>query len=381
VLPTDVEISGTGGSPLARLDSFVRTTCPQCGGPARRETDTFDTFVESSWYFLRYTSPSDDTRPFAPDALAYWMPVDQYIGGVEHAVLHLLYARFFTKVLRDLGYTTAPGSATMLDEPFVNLLTQGMVIKDGAKMSKSKGNTVEPDYLIERYGADTARLFSIFAAPPERDLDWSDAGVEGASRFLHRLWRIVERGRGWLAAPRDDATRAPGESDREATRALRRLTHRTIVRVTEDVERRQHFNTAVAAVMELVNGFADLVQETPPADPALRAAIDEAVGTTLVLLAPFVPHIASELWEGIGGGDLDAVAWPTVDQAALAEDVVEMVVQVNGKVRARFSIAPDSSEEAVLSHALAHERVQAQIGGKPIRKTLVVPGRLVSIVV
>ena len=381
LLPTDVEFSGTGGSPLAKLESFVRTTCPRCNAAARRETDTFDTFVESSWYFLRYTSPREDTRPFDGDALAYWLPVDQYIGGVEHAVLHLLYARFFTKALRDLGYTSA-GDARSLDEPFVNLLTQGMVIKDGAKMSKSKGNTVEPDYLIQRYGADTARLFSIFAAPPERDLDWSDQGVEGASRFLHRLWRVVARGHGWLAETGGGASPAAGDGDKngEAARTLRRLTHRTIARVTEDVERRQHFNTAVAAVMELVNGYAELVQEAPPAG-ALRAAVGEAVETTLVLLAPFVPHIASELWAAIGRGDLDAVAWPSVDESALTQDAVEMVVQVNGKVRARFSVAPDASEEAVLAQALAEERVRAQVGGKPIRKTLVVPGRLVSIVI
>ena len=397
VLPTDVELSGTGGSPLAKVESFVRTTCPRCGGPARRETDTFDTFVESSWYFLRYTSPHDDTRAFDRDALAYWLPVDQYIGGVEHAVLHLLYARFFTKVLRDLGYTGPSAVGPTLDEPFVNLLTQGMVIKDGAKMSKSKGNTVEPDYLIQRYGADTARLFCIFAAPPERDLDWSDQGVEGASRFLHRLWRIVARGRGWLAdapahttrgAARDrasdetDAAAArPSGDGTEQARALRRLTHRTIARVTEDVERRQHFNTAVAAVMELVNGYAELVEETPPRDGVLRAAVAEAVATTLVLLAPFVPHVASEIWDAVGGGDLDAQRWPEVDERALAEDVVEMVVQVNGKVRARFSVTPGAAEDAVLAQALAHERVRAHVEGKTIRKTLVVPGRLVSIVV
>ncbi len=387
VLPTDVELSGTGGSPLAKLESFVRTSCPQCGGPARRETDTFDTFVESSWYFLRYTSPHEDTRAFDRDALAYWLPVDQYIGGVEHAVLHLLYARFFTKVLRDLEYTGPSSVGATLDEPFVNLLTQGMVIKDGAKMSKSKGNTVEPDYLVQRYGADTARLFCIFAAPPERDLDWSDQGIEGASRFLHRLWRIVARGREWLAAARAETAAGaarPAASDgagAEQARALRRLTHRTITRVTEDVERRQHFNTAIAAVMELVNGYAELVDEVPPRDTALRAALAEAVGTTVVLLAPFVPHIASELWEAIGGDDLDAQPWPAVDESALAEDVVEMVVQVNGKVRARFSVAPDTADEAVLAQALAHERVRAHVEGKAIRKTLVVPGRLVSIVV
>ncbi len=378
VLPTDVELSGTGGSPLAKLESFVRTTCPQCGGPARRETDTFDTFLESSWYFLRYTSPDDDRRAFDDAALAYWLPVDQYIGGIEHAVLHLLYARFFTKALRDLGYTQREGTVP-LDEPFTNLLTQGMVIKDGAKMSKSKGNTVDPDYLVQRYGADTARLLSIFAAPPECDLDWSDQGVEGASRFLHRLWRIVARGRAWCATPPSAAP--AGDASHDEVRALRRLTHRTIERVTGDVERRQHFNTAVAAIMELVNGYAEIVQETPPADEALRAETSEAVRTTVVLLAPFVPHIANELWAEIAEGELEAVPWPIFDEAALAQDVVEMVVQVNGKVRGRFSVPADAADDEVLSRALADERVQAQVGGKTIRKTLVVPGRLVSIVI
>jgi leucyl-tRNA synthetase len=378
VLPTDVSLTGEGGSPLAKLASFVRTRCPRCGGPARRETDTFDTFMESSWYFLRYASPRETTRAFDPEALAYWLPVDQYVGGVEHAVLHLLYARFFTKVLRDLGFAGDP--ATAVGEPFANLLTQGMVIKDGAKMSKSKGNVVDPDYLIERYGADTARLFSIFAAPPERDLDWSDQGVEGASRFLHRLWRIVARGAPWLAA--GGAGSDAGLAEHRAARDLRRLTHRTIVRVTEDVERRLHFNTAVAAIMELVNGVADLVQAEPPAEAPLRFAVHEAVTTTVVLLAPFVPHVASELWEALGAArPLDEVPWPAADERALVAEEVEMVVQVNGRVRGRLTVAPDASEREVLDRAFAEERVQAQIAGKPIQKTLVVPGRLVNIVV
>jgi leucyl-tRNA synthetase len=377
LLPVDAEFTGSGGSPLAKLEHFVQTTCPTCGGPARRETDTFDTFMESSWYFLRYTDPSDATKAFDPEKIRYWLPVDQYIGGVEHAVLHLLYARFFTKVLRDLGEIPdweKPGDTI---EPFANLLTQGMVIKDGAKMSKSKGNVVDPDYLVERYGADTARLFSIFAAPPERDLDWSDQGVEGASRFLHRIWRIVARGQGWLGAA------APMPSDAsEAARTLRRLTHKTIARVTDDCERRNHFNTAVAAVMELVNGYAELVQEEAPADAGMRAAIAEAVRTTVVLLAPFVPHVTSELWEVVGGGTtLDATPWPEADPTALVEDVVELVVQVNGKVRGRFTAAPDTPEAELLERALADPKVQAQVAGKAIRKTLVVPGRLVSIVV
>ncbi len=377
LLPVDAEFTGSGGSPLAKLEHFVQTTCPTCGGPARRETDTFDTFMESSWYFLRYTDPSDTTRAFDPEAIRYWLPVDQYIGGVEHAVLHLLYARFFTKVLRDLGEIPdweKPGETI---EPFANLLTQGMVIKDGAKMSKSKGNVVDPDYLVERYGADTARLFSIFAAPPERDLEWSDQGVEGASRFLHRIWRIVARGQGWLGT----SAAMPSDAS-EAARTLRRLTHKTIARVTDDCERRNHFNTAVAAVMELVNGYGELVQEEAPADAGMRAAIAEAVRTTVVLLAPFVPHVTSELWEVVGGGTtLDATPWPEADPTALVEDVVELVVQVNGKVRGRFTAAPDTPEAELLERALADPKVQAQIAGKAIRKTLVVPGRLVSIVV
>jgi len=378
VLPLDAEFTGSGGSPLAKVEHFVRTACPKCGGDARRETDTFDTFMESSWYFLRYTTPGEATRAFDADAIRYWLPVDQYIGGVEHAVLHLLYARFFTKVLRDLGEIPdwEPPGATI--EPFANLLTQGMVIKDGAKMSKSKGNVVDPDYLVERYGADTARLFSIFAAPPERDLEWSDQGVEGASRFLHRIWRIVARGREWLAGDLPPPAAEPSA----AGRTLRRLTHKTIARVTEDVERRNHFNTAVAAVMELVNGYAELVQEEAPADADLRVAIVEAVRTTLVLLAPFVPHVASELWGEVGDGrPLAGTPWPEADPAALVEDVVELVVQVNGKVRGRFTAAPDTAEQELLERALADPKVQAQIAGKPIRKTHVVPGRLVSIVV
>jgi leucyl-tRNA synthetase len=254
-----------------------------------------------------------------------------------------------------------------------------MVIKDGAKMSKSKGNVVDPNYLIERYGADTARLFSLFAAPPERDLDWSDQGVEGAARFLHRLWRTVARGSEWLPA---DAPRPADLGAERQARDLRRLTHRTIVRVTEDVERRQHFNTAVAAIMELVNGFADLVQDEPPANAALRFAVREAVLTTLVLLAPFVPHVASEIWEAIGGTpDLDQVRWPAAEKEALVEEEIEIVVQVNGKVRGRLTVAPDASEQELIERALAEERVRAQLAGKPVRKTLVVPGRLVNIVV
>ncbi len=367
VLPDDVRLTGAGGSPLAAHEAFVRTRCPRCDGAARRETDTMDTFVESSWYFARYCSPRDDTRPFDPAELDYWLGgrgVDQYIGGIEHAVLHLLYARFFTKVLRDLGFLR-------LDEPFQRLLTQGMVIKDGAKMSKSKGNVVDPDYLIDEYGADTARLFCLFAAPPERDLDWSDQGVEGMSRFLHRLWRLVH-----AAVPRLAPPGTPASPSTDADAALHRLTHRTIERVAADVGERLHFNTAIAAIMELVTGIGDGV------DAASGAVIREAIDTTLRLLAPFVPHVASELWEATGHATpLDDEPWPEADPAALVRATVEVPVQVNGKVRGRITIAADAPEADVVAAALADERVRAHLAGKTPRRHVVVPGRLVSLVV
>jgi len=367
VLPTDLVFSGRGGSPLAAHAGFVHTGCPRCGGPARRETDTMDTFVDSSWYFARYVSPHHDGAPFDETELAYWLGargVDQYIGGIEHAVLHLLYARFFTKVLRDLGFVR-------LDEPFRRLLTQGMVIKDGAKMSKSKGNVVDPDSLIERYGADTARLFCLFASPPERDLDWSDQGVEGMSRFLGRLWRLVQGVRPRLAPPG-----TPPSTESAADLALHRATHQTIRRVTGDVVDRLHFNTAIAAVMELVSATIAV------ADTAHPAALREAVDATLVLLAPFVPHVASELWEAVGhAGSLAGAPWPVADEAALVSATVELPVQINGKVRARVTVPADAAEDAVLAVAMADERVQAQLAGRPLRKRVVVPGRMVSLVV
>jgi leucyl-tRNA synthetase len=368
VLPTEVVCSGKGGSPLATVASFVETRCPRCGGPGRRETDTMDTFVESSWYFARYTAPDEDRRPFDPAATAYWLPVDQYIGGIEHAVLHLLYARFFTKVLRDLGWLP-------VDEPFQRLFTQGMVIKDGAKMSKSKGNVVDPGELIERYGADTARLFSLFAAPPERDLDWSDKGVEGMSRFLHRLWRLVHdhrtTGAGVDAAPVS-----------ERARALHRQTHRTIERVTVDIDRRMHFNTGIAAIMELVNAIGDTTSGTDPIEPPVARSIRDAVETVIVLLAPFVPHVANELWHALGHeGTLDGHPWPVADPEALVVDRVEMVVQVNGRVRARVEVAGGSSEDAVMRAVLDNERVRAALADRPLKRTIVVPGRIVNLVV
>ena len=367
VLPEDVALTGTGGSPLAAHDAFVRTTCPRCRTPARRETDTMDTFVESSWYFARYTSAHSTEAPFDPVELEYWLGargVDQYVGGIEHAVLHLLYARFFTKVLRDLGFVR-------LDEPFRALLTQGMVIKDGAKMSKSKGNVVDPDYLIERYGADTARLFCLFASPPERDLDWNDQGVEGMSRFLGRLWRTTLAAAARLAPPGTALPAALADADR----ALHRRTHETIARVTADVTERLHFNTAIAAVMELLGEIAPVVDAAHPA--VLRAAVD----ATLLLLAPFVPHVTSELWARTGhAGGLDTARWPLADPAALARETVELPVQVNGKVRARITVAADADEPAVLAAALADPRVQAHLAGRAPRKRVLVPGRMVSFV-
>ena len=367
VLPTDLVFSGRGGSPLATHAGFVHTECPRCGGPARRETDTMDTFVDSSWYFVRYVSPRDDREPFDTDELAYWLGtrgVDQYIGGIEHAVLHLLYSRFFTKVLRDLGFA-------QLDEPFRRLLTQGMVIKDGAKMSKSKGNVVDPDSLIERYGADTARLFCLFASPPERDLDWSDQGVEGMSRFLGRVWRLVQG-----ALPRLAAPGTLPSSEAAVDRELHRATHQTIRRVTADVVDRLHFNTAIAAVMELVTATLAVVDSAHP------ATLREAVDTTLLLLSPFVPHVASELWETVGHAEgLADAPWPVADESALVSATIELPVQINGKVRARVTVPADAPEETVLAVALGDERVQAQVAGRPLRKRVVVPGRMVSLVV
>jgi leucyl-tRNA synthetase len=367
VLPDDLVFSGRGGSPLAAHESFVRTRCPRCDGEARRETDTMDTFVQSSWYYARYCSPHADGAPFDRVETDYWLGrhgVDQYIGGIEHAVLHLLYARFFTKVLRDLGFLA-------LDEPFHRLLTQGMVIKDGAKMSKSKGNVVDPDYLVRRYGADTARLFCLFASPPERDLEWSDQGVEGMSRFLGRLWRLVHGVVPCLAAPGS----APS-LDTDVDRELHRLTHHTIRRVTDDVVERLHFNTAIAAVMELVSAAAAAAETAHPA--TLRETID----AILLLLAPFVPHIASELWEASGhADDLAAAAWPSADPAALARATVELPVQINGRVRARVTLPVDASSDDVLEAALADPRVQAQLGGRSVRKHVFVPGRMLSLVI
>lgn len=367
LLPMDAVFTGEGGNPLAKIPSFVNVACPVCGAPSRRETDTMDTFVESSWYFLRYCCPRFEDAPLDREETEYWMSVDQYIGGIEHAVLHLLYARFFTKALRDLGFVD-------IDEPFVNLLTQGMVIKDGAKMSKSKGNVVDPNALIETFGADTARLFSLFAAPPEKDLDWSDQGVEGSYRFLNRVWKLVYE----LAAVRGAGAVAADSLNSEGVR-LRRVVHKTIRKVTEDIEERFHFNTAIAAIMELVNAVsASEARNDPACAPVLREALESVV----LLLAPFVPHAAEELWEGLGhSGGIDAASWPVHDPAAEEEEELTIVVQVNGKLRGKVTVAAGAGEEEVRTAALADDKVKGHIGGKAVRKIIYVPGKLLNIVV
>lgn len=361
-LPEDVDFKPTGESPLNDAPDFVHTTCPKCGGPARRETDTMDTFVCSSWYFMRYTDAQNTNLPFAKDKADKWLPVDQYIGGVEHAILHLLYARFFTKVLKDRGLVSA-------EEPFKNLLTQGMVLKDGAKMSKSKGNIVSPEDIMRTYGADTARLFILFAAPPERDLEWNDSAVEGCYRFLGRVYRFVQR---YLAA-----SEGGGDPDRE--KDLRYLAHTSLARITEDIDQRFNFNTAVSAIMELVNG---LYAAMDAYDDKRSPAIDEATDILVHVLAPFVPHLAEELWAALGHeASVHLETWPQYDESALVQDEVEMVVQINGKVREHITVDVALSREEVAEQALADARVQALIAGKTVRKTIVVPKKLINFVV
>jgi leucyl-tRNA synthetase len=377
VLPRDVQLSGKGGSPLADVASFVNTTCPRCGGKARRETDTMDTFVDSSWYFLRYCSPKYEQGMFEQRAADYWMPVDQYIGGIEHAVLHLLYARFYTKVLRDLGLTK-------VDEPFRALLSQGMVIKDGAKMSKSKGNVVDPDDLIRTFGADTARLFSLFAAPPEKDLDWNDHGVEGASRFLNRIWRFVIAN---LETLQSAARSAPAS---EPGRAFRRTVHETIKRVTDDLERDFHFNTAIAAIMELVNALHAFESSSDRngfahgdgvASAERAGLLREAVETILLLLGPFSPHVTEELWHQLGHDtSIFKEPWPVADAAALTRKEVTVVLQVDGKVRSRLTLEVDAAEDKVQRLALADDKVQPWLQGRAVERVVVVPNRLVNVV-
>ncbi|PIE56978.1 MAG: leucine--tRNA ligase [Desulfobulbus propionicus] len=368
-----VELPGTDTdqgehTPLHQQEAFITTTCPTCGKPARRETDTMDTFVESSWYFARFTSPQETSTPVQPEAANYWMAVDQYIGGVEHAILHLLYARFFTKVLRDLGYL-------QIDEPFTNLLTQGMVTKDGAKMSKSKGNVVDPDELIGIYGADTVRLFSLFAAPPQKDLEWNAQGVEGCHRFLGRVYRLVGQN---IACFTDQAQIESASLD-EASRDLHRKTHQTIQRVTNSIENNFHFNTAIAGVMELVN----LISAQLGKDVALDSSVlQEALETTIILLFPMVPHFSEELWEMTGHANrLATVSWPMFDVEAAREQQLTIVVQVNGKVRGRLQVNADIDDDTLKALALEEPKVKNFLDKKTPKKIIVVKKKLVNIVI
>lgn len=361
LLPEDIEFKPQGTSPLTDCPEFLNTTCPKCQGPAQRETDTMDTFMCSSWYFYRYTDPRNETAPFDEKKVDYWMPVDQYIGGVEHAILHLMYSRFFNKVLRDAGLVK-------VDEPFQNLLTQGMVLKDGAKMSKSLGNTVSPEEIVAKYGADTARLFILFAAPPDRDLEWSDQGVEGCYRFIQRVLRLVDE----LSEKLKSANGA-GEKDRE----VRFITHKTIKKVTEDISERFNFNTAISAIMEMVNGLNDYKNYSISKD-----VLKEALESLLLLLAPFAPHITEELWHKIGYKDsIHLMAWPKCDESALVEEEIEIVVQVNGKLRDKMTISAQATEEEMREAALKREKLAPFIEGKEIVKVITVPKKLVNIVV
>ena len=371
-LPLDIKMPENGGNPLALREDWINTTCPVCGKPARRETDTMDTFFCSSWYFERYTSPWSTDKPFNKDDAAYWMTVDQYIGGIEHACLHLIYARFFTKVCADLGLLPKD-----MREPFQRLLTQGMVIKDGAKMSKSIGNVVDPDEIITKYGADTARLFILFAAPPEKDLDWSERGVEGAHRFLSRAYRLVESSLEGLKSaskehvPMKDITE---HSERE----IKRIIHSTLDRVTKDIRDERQFNTAVARLMELTNALASYA----PADDKGWAIKREGVETLLCCLSPFAPHITEELWHQIGNESfLSREKWFTVESDALVADTVTIVLQINGKVREQFSVPAGLSKEELEADIMAREETKKRIDGKEIVRVIAVPGRLLNVVV
>jgi leucyl-tRNA synthetase len=379
ILPENVKLTGKGGSPLLEVEKFLYTECPNCGEKARRETDTMDTFIDSSWYFVRYCFKNEDidlpSVMRSPESeLSYWMPVDQYIGGIEHAVLHLLYSRFFIKVMRDLGLVS-------FSEPFQNLLTQGMVIKDGAKMSKSKGNVVDPNHMIEKYGADTLRLFSLFAAPHKKDLEWSDKGVEGAYRFIKRLWGIVYKNKSKIQPQIKFGVKSKiNEASRLMPNASRlyRKTHQTIKRVTTDIERGYHFNTAIAALMELVNEIASFKPRTDEDWVVLRFAIERV----LLLLSPFAPHIAEELWEALGNTpSILEQEWPEWDEEIAKEEMIELVIQVDGKLRSRLLIPAGLPDDKIREVSLQDQKVTSIISGKKIKKVIVVKGKLVNIVV
>jgi leucyl-tRNA synthetase len=363
ILPENVDITGAGDSPVAKVPEFVNVSCPKCGGPAKRDTDTLDTFVESSWYFMRYAAKASGDQPFEPSELAYWMPVDQYIGGIEHAILHLLYSRFFTMVLRDLGYTK-------LSEPFDKLLTQGMVIKDGAKMSKSKGNVVDPEDMIRKYGADATRLFTLFAAPPEKDMDWSDKGIEGSYRFLMRLWRLVQ-----------DVKDIPSGTGTipSSMEEIWRKTHQTIRKVTEDIDKRFRFNTAIAAMMELINDIYR-TRETVPVNE--QWIIRKSTEYLLILLSPFVPHIADELWQVLGNaGELFNMPWPGFDEQWARESELVIAVQVNGKLRGTVNVQAGSDQSVIEEAAYVDPKIVKNMEGMQKVKVIYVKDKILNIIV
>ena len=370
-LPKVAEFSGRGDSPLAQVPEFVNVKCPTCGGPARRETDTMDTFVDSSWYFYRFADPRDDAQAFDPAKVKYWLPVDFYCGGIEHAILHLIYSRFFARVFRDLGMVQD-------SEPFTHLLTQGMVLKDGAVMSKSKGNVVDPDAMMEKFGADALRLYVIFVAPPENQMEWTDTGLRGVASFLARVWRIVDQ---WSERVTTSAGQTIGSSLNAGERALRRKTHDTIRRVTADIEQRQQLNTAVSAMMELVNtlyAFNDSNDVGPQSTPVVRETVEALVR----MLSPFAPHTCEELWETLGHRDgLVKATWPEFNAAVAKAEEIVIPVQVNGKVRSRLTVPAESSEKELEKLALADPAVMAHLAGKQVKKVVVAKGRLVSLVV
>jgi len=374
LLPEQIEITQQGGSPLGRVTDFVNTTCPKCGGPAKRETDTMDTFVDSSWYFYRYTDAKNARAPFDSETVKYWFPIDQYIGGVEHAILHLIYSRFWTKVMRDLGLIVN-------DEPARRLFTQGMVIKDGAKMSKSKGNVISPDDMIAKYGADATRMYALFAAPPDRDLDWQEDGVAGVSRFLGRAWRLTTK---HVAAARaSQSTQAsPSEAQKAGTalKLLRKL-HQTTAKITLDFEGRWHFNTCIAAIMELVNEIQAADGELAAGDVPAPVVL-ELLRTLALLMAPFAPYLAAELWEALGEqGSVLRAPWPKSDPELAKEDELEIPVQINGKLVTVTRVAADADVKTIEAAALAEEKVQARIAGKTVAKIIVVPRKLVNLVI
>ncbi|MFH2068586.1 MAG: leucine--tRNA ligase [Candidatus Omnitrophota bacterium] len=370
ILPKNVVITGTGGSPLD-IASFADCACPKCRGNGRRETDTMDTFVDSSWYFLRYASGDWKDKPFDSKEVNFWMPVDQYIGGIEHAILHLLYSRFFVKTLRDLGLVA-------FHEPFTNLLCQGMVIKDGAKMSKSKGNVVDPEAMIKRYGADTIRLFILFAAPPEMDLEWSDHGMEGCWRFLNRVWNLAENCRGAIHGARGSDESDPYVNLSKVEKEFIRRQHQTIKSVTEDAVNRFQFNTAIARLME----FSNYLSAAADKNDISGANLSEGLTTIALLLAPFCPHFSEELWEKLGGKpSIFSQKWPDYNPEFLVETENEIIIQVNGKVRGRLKITAGAAEEEVKSRACSDPKVAALLAGKEVKKVIVVPGKLVNIVI